>query len=92
MTRGQRSRSEVKPPTKPPAKPNDIKIKRPDGPPHFHKWQANGIVEIDGESCSPVSRFDDLLYTNLYSVAVCECGKVNRVYVGRKNVRRRGAR
>lgn len=56
---------------------------------HLHVWQPNGIAEIDRESCSPVSHWDDYLYTEVISLAVCACGKMRSVRVGTKNGRRR---
>lgn len=59
-------------------------------PKHKHEWQPNGTVEIDRESCSPVSRWDDALWTSVVSIAVCKCGVTKRTTVGTKNERRRG--
>lgn len=59
---------------------------------HVHKWQANGLTRVQAETCSPVSRLDDTLYTKVLSVMVCECGKVKTVHVSNENIRRRGAR
>lgn len=57
---------------------------------HKHAWQPNGTAEIDRESRSPVSRWDDVLWTEVVSLAVCQCGTVKRVRVGVRNERRRG--
>lgn len=57
---------------------------------HQHEWQPNGTVEIDRERRSPVSRWDDLLWTEVVSLAVCRCGKTKRTAVGSKRVRHRG--
>lgn len=59
-------------------------------PAHEHEWMPNGIAELPRESCSPVSRWDDLLWIDQVSVLVCKCGKSKTTRVGSKNVRRRG--
>lgn len=58
---------------------------------HEHEWQPNGLVTIQKESCSPVSRLDDTLYDEVHSVTVCACGKTKTTLVARNNHRRRGA-
>lgn len=82
---------------------NDGKIIKPPGwtPPdvkgilaaadHEHTWQPNGQVEVEKVSHSPVSRWDDTLYTEVYSVALCSCGKTQTTLVARKNVRDRSS-
>jgi len=57
---------------------------------HVHEWQPNGNVEVHKEVCSPVSRWDDYLYTAVYSMGICKCGAMKKTYVGEKNGRRRG--
>lgn len=57
---------------------------------HTHVWKPNGIIEQNEALRSPVSRWDDYLYTAMYSIAVCECGLVKKVKVGEKNGRSRG--
>jgi len=57
---------------------------------HKHVWQPNGTVEIDRISISPCSTWDDLLWTDVVSVQVCQCGTVRKVRIGRKNARHRG--
>jgi hypothetical protein len=56
---------------------------------HVHEWQPNGVVEVDKEQKSPVSYWDDYLWTQVYSVAVCRCGVTKRTAVGTKNGRPR---
>jgi hypothetical protein len=60
-----------------------------EGRPHAHEWQANGTVENDRISHSPVSMWDDVLYTDVLAVQSCACGEVKKVPVGRRNVRTR---
>lgn len=57
---------------------------------HRHEWQAHGLVREQMESRSPCSRLDDVLYTDVFAVQSCGCGKVKRTLAGRENVRRRG--
>lgn len=57
---------------------------------HAHEWQAHGLVREGKEQCSPCSRLDDVLYTAVYAVQSCACGKVKRTHVANENVRRRG--
>lgn len=59
-------------------------------PKHRHEWQPNGTVELDREACSPVSRWDDILWVEVASIAVCKCGVTKRTWVGERNKRRRG--
>lgn len=57
---------------------------------HQHEWQAHGLVREQREQSSPCSRLDDVLYTVVFAVQSCGCGKVKRTNVGHENVRRRG--
>lgn len=57
---------------------------------HEHEWQPNGTVEVDRMQKSPVSVYDDALWTDVLSVAICRCGQTKKTLVGRKNMRRRG--
>lgn len=61
----------------------------PAGPRHQHTWQPNGTVDVDKVYSSPVSTWDDQLYTATYAVQSCACGEVKRTHVGNKNVRTR---
>lgn len=60
------------------------------GAEHEHAWQPNGTVEVDRVAYSPVSTWDDVLWTSVRSVAVCACGKTKVTVVGKRNERRRG--
>ena len=57
---------------------------------HKHIWQPNGTVEVHRVSRSPCSTWDDVLWTEVLSLAICECGAVKRTRVGVKNERWRG--
>jgi hypothetical protein len=57
---------------------------------HAHKWQPNGTAEVDRVSPSPVSTWDDVLWVEVLSLAVCECGITKSKRVGTRNVRKRG--
>lgn len=57
---------------------------------HVHEWQAHGLVREQKEARSPCSTWDDVLYTDVFAVQSCGCGKVKRTRVARENVRRRG--
>lgn len=57
---------------------------------HEHEWQPNGTVEVDRLQRSPCSVYDDELWTDVISVAVCRCGETKKTRVGIKNLRRRG--
>lgn len=62
----------------------------PPAPEHVHEWQAHGLVREGKVSPSPCSRLDDVLYTAVYAVQSCACGKVTKTQVANENVRRRG--
>lgn len=62
----------------------------PEPPIHQHQWQPNGTVEADRTDYSPVSTWDDHLWTNVLAVQSCSCGAVKRTVVGRRNSRSRG--
>lgn len=57
---------------------------------HEHKWQPNGLVRTNGCNPSPCSRLDDVIYTKVHSILVCECGAHSSKHVANENVRRRG--
>lgn len=55
-----------------------------------HEWQAHGLVHEQKEARSPCSRWDYVLWTAVYAVQSCRCGKVKRTLVANQNERRRG--
>jgi hypothetical protein len=57
---------------------------------HTHKWQPNGTTEEAEVSKSPRSSLDDVLYTAVYSVALCECGETRKSLVSVKDQQFRG--
>jgi hypothetical protein len=56
---------------------------------HIHEWQPNGLVDVDCVQKSPVSYWEDYLYTATYSVGLCKCGVTKRTRVGTKKGRSR---
>jgi hypothetical protein len=56
---------------------------------HQHEWQPNGTADIDRTSHSPVSTYDDVLYTDVMAIQSCACGEFRKTRVGRKNIRTR---
>jgi hypothetical protein len=57
---------------------------------HEHRWQPNGLVRTNGCTPSPCSRWDDMIYTRVHSILICECGAHTSKHVANENVRRRG--
>lgn len=57
---------------------------------HEHAWQGQGLVREARALGSPVSKWDDYLYTAVLLVQTCSCGAARRVKVGEENGRSRG--
>ncbi len=57
---------------------------------HKHEWQPNGTMSQDAVSRSPCSTFDDVLYTETYSLALCKCGAERKRLQSVSNQRFRG--